>query len=45
MLTTLFVHVVVVRPDSPDTLVYAFLGEWMTGPVQVALVTPDMLPK
>ena len=33
-------------PAKAATLfVYAFLGEWMTGPVQVALVTPDMLPK
>jgi uncharacterized protein (TIGR00297 family) len=29
MLTALFVHVVIVRPDSPDTLVYAFLGAFV----------------
>jgi hypothetical protein len=25
--------------------IYAFVGEWMSGPIAVGLATPDMLPK
>ncbi|MBN2573172.1 MAG: hypothetical protein JXP73_01280 [Deltaproteobacteria bacterium] len=34
-----------VQPKAATFFVYAFLGEWMSGPAHVGLVTPDMLPK
>jgi hypothetical protein len=34
-----------VEPKAATFFVYAFVGEWMSGPVHAGLVTPDMLPK
>lgn len=34
-----------VKAKSATYFVYAFVGEWMSGPIHVGLATPDMLPK